>query len=59
MLEGTILGLFYVLIGIISIFILIGIGALLFFLIKKCRAIIKQRSIDRQTELNSSNYSKI
>jgi hypothetical protein len=52
MLEGTLLGLFYVLIGIISIFILIGIGALLFFLIKK-------GAIDRQTELNSSNYSKI
>lgn len=59
MLEGTILGLFYLLIGILSFFILIGIGALIFFLIKKCRAIIKQRAIDMQTELNNSNYSKI
>lgn len=59
MLEGTILGLFYVLIGIVFLFILIGVIALLIFIIKKCRAIIKQRAIDIQTELNESTYSKL
>ena len=53
MLDGSILGLLYVLGGIICFFIFIGIITLLFLLIKKCMQLRRHYLIARQeVEIN-------
>jgi len=53
MFDGSILGLLYIIGGIICFFIFLGIGTLIFFLIKKCIHLRRQYLISRQqTDIN-------